>query len=110
MYDDVTVIPTRFSHTAYMSHPTASGRKDMVYPMGYTIPTKRYGIAHGPSSKLNLIRLAHCRDRLSLLLVLHNIPYLLAWYRYGIRGSDTIPYHIFPATTGKSISDLNPDR
>ena len=62
-------------------------------PPGHTIPTKRYGTAHGSSGKLSLLRLAHYLNRLSLLLGLHNILYLLTWYRYGIRRSDTIPFH-----------------
>ena len=51
---------------------------------GHTIPTKRYGTAHGPSGKLSLLRLAHYLNRLSLPLGLHNIPYLLEWEWDGI--------------------------
>lgn len=63
----------------------------MIYPMGYSIPTfpwtlgedttptKGHGIAQGPSLELTLSWLAHYLKRLSLSLVLHNIPYLLLW-------------------------------
>ena len=59
----------------------------------HTIPLKRYGITHGPSSKLSLFRLAYYSNRLSLPLVPHNIPYLLAWDWYGISALDSIPSH-----------------
>ena len=81
----------------------------MGYPTGYSIPLlpwngigmgpgggyhtmKRYGIAHGPSGKLSPMRLAYCICRLSLPLVLYNIPYLLKWYWYGISDLDPILY------------------
>ena len=83
----------------------------MVYPMGYTIPLVPWdGIGMGPRGgayrpkqivwycartkwTLSLSGLAHYREEFSLPLGLHNIPYLLTWYRYGIRGSDSIPSH-----------------
>ena len=70
------------------------------YRMGgvHIIPLKRYGITHGPSSKLSLFRLAYYPNRLSLPLVPYNIPYLLAWDWDGIWLRDSIPSHIFSVT------------
>ena len=68
----------------------------MGYPMGWywydTVPRKRYGIAHGPSGRLSLSRLARCLDWLRLPLVPHHIPYHLEWDWDGMRQSDPIPY------------------
>ena len=83
----------------------------MGYSMGYTIPLipwdgtgigwrgghtillRRYGITYKLSSKLSLFWLAYYSNRLSLLLVSHNIPYLLAWDWYGIWEADSILFY-----------------
>ena len=84
--------------------------------MGYPIPSQWdgtgmgwRGVAYRPTKKdMGLrtdqvvnqayFRLAYYPNRLILLLVSHNIPYLLAWDWDGIWQGDPIPSHIFPVT------------
>ena len=55
-HDCLWIVYVEAYHFIQVAHPADSGRKDMVYPTGYTIPTVPWdGIGMGPRGGGNTI-------------------------------------------------------